>query len=456
MPEQKTKRRILVAEDVPVIAHVSQLALEDAGYLVAVVKNGQECLDQLEIFEPDLIVLDLVLPKVHGIEILKKVKGDPKFQKIGVVVCTAKSFKTELDQIRELGADDIIVKPFQKEELINAVNGFFAENAEMFAAIEFNPADLNVQPGTEPIAGVEDYNPRLNTSDISFRLWGTRGSTPISGAKYLRHGGNTTCMEIDYGDEKIIFDAGSGIRDAGLAMMAEGRPRHVHLFITHTHWDHIQGFPFFIPAFVPGYEISLYGAEGFGKSLKEIFQGQHDRDYFPVQMEDMQAKLNFHHLKEEHVQIGDINVSWEFTNHPGACLGYKIEADGRSIAFMPDNEFLKAYIGSPHELSRDSEIMTLYLKLIDFLTGVDVLIGESQYMVDEYPQKIGWGHSSISNGALLAKLADVRKWIVTHHDPMHDDDFLQDKLNLTRQIVHSLDHPIDVVHGFDGMREFLE
>ena len=397
-----------------------------------------------------------MLPRVHGIEILKKVKADPALQNIGVIICTAKSFKTEIDQINELGADDVIIKPFKKEELFNTVNGFFADRPGMFAAIKFNPADLKAQAVIQPISGVEDYRPKLNTSGISFKLWGSRGSIPVSGAKYLRHGGNTTCMEINYGDEKIIFDAGSGIRDAGLALMAEGRPRHVHLFITHTHWDHIQGFPFFIPAFVPGYEISVYGAEGFGKPLKEIFQGQLDREYFPVQMEDMQAKLSFHHLKEEHVQIGDLKVSWEFTNHPGACLSYKIEADGRSIAFMPDNEFLKAYIGSPHEISRDSEIMALSLKLVDFLADVDVLIAESQYMVGEYPQKIGWGHSSVSNGALLAKLANVRKWVVTHHDPMHDDDFLQDKLNLTRQIVYSLDHQIDVVHGFDGMREFLE
>jgi len=298
------------------------------------------------------------------------------------------------------------------------------------------------------------FKPCLETARGRFSLWGTRGSTPTPGARFLRHGGNTSCLSVTYGEEKFIFDAGSGIRDLGQSIMAQ-TSRKLHLFITHTHWDHIQGFPFFTPAYVPEFEIDIYGAEGFGKDLESIFRGQLDRDYFPVQMDDLNSSISFKHLVENPVVLGDVKVWWEFAQHPGATVGYKIDVAGYRIAWIPDNEFLQGYTGPPDALTRDHPLVVPYRKMIEFLSDCDVVIHEAQYTNDEYPDKIAWGHSSVSNVCLLIKFAGVRRWIVTHHDPMHDDAFLETKLNITRQLLQRLRHECQVVHGYDGLTECL-
>jgi len=309
-------------------------------------------------------------------------------------------------------------------------------------------------PTDDPDSTQEPYHPVLDTTRARFKLWGTRGSTPTPGAQFLRTGGNTSCMSVASGGELFIFDAGSGIRDLGLEMLT-APPRKVHLFITHTHWDHIQGFPFFGPAYVPGFEILIYGAEGFGKDLKAVFRGQLDREYFPVQMEDMQSRLHFRHLTANPLRAGSARVSWEFAQHPGATVGYKIEIGGKKIAWVPDNEFLQGYTGSPGEITRDHPLALPYAAMIDFLSDADVVIHEAQYTPEEYPGKIRWGHSSVSNACVLMKLAGVPRWVVTHHDPLHDDTFLEAKLNLTRQILEQIGHPIYVSHGYDGRTEFF-
>ena len=262
-------------------------------------------------------------------------------------------------------------------------------------------------------------------------------------------------MSLRVGDELIIFDAGTGIRDLGIEIMG-GDIRKVHLFVTHTHWDHIQGFPFFLPAYTPGYQIVVYGSKVFGKNLEAIFRGQLDREYFPVQMEDMQSDLQFRHLQDTPVEIGGAKITWEFANHSLPTVGYKIEVGGRTLVWMPDNAFLAGYTGPPHNLAREHELVAPYEKIIAFLFGADVVIHEAQYTAEEYATKKGWGHSSVPNACVLMKVAAIRRWIVTHHDPMHDDEFLETKLNLTRQILEEIGHaPIDVIHGYDRMTEYL-
>jgi phosphoribosyl 1,2-cyclic phosphodiesterase len=287
-----------------------------------------------------------------------------------------------------------------------------------------------------------------------FNLWGTRGSTPVPGARFIRHGGNTSCMSITYGDERFIFDAGSGIRDLGMELMS-GSHRELQLFVTHTHWDHIQGFPFFTPAYTPGFHITIHGAEGFGKDLRSVFQNQLERDFFPVQMEDMEASLDFRHLADNPVKFGDVKIYWTFAQHPGATVGYKIDVAGYKIAWMPDNEFLQGYTGPPDDITIDHPLIAPYLKMIDFLRDVDLLIHEAQYTTEEYPKRVQWGHSSVANVCVLVKLAGIRRWLVTHHDPMHDDAFLETKLNVTRQLFARLGHEVQVSHGYDGLTEYL-
>jgi phosphoribosyl 1,2-cyclic phosphodiesterase/CheY-like chemotaxis protein len=434
-----TKLRILIAEDVNVIALTMARALEKAGFTVEIARDGAECLSKALASVPDLVVLDMMLPKMTGIEVLQALRAATATQKVKVLMCSAKDFKAEREEAGRLGAVDYLIKSADPSVLVKKVQSLLVNSSSAEAARAL-PA--------------EAWKPALNTSRPHFTLWGTRGSTPTLGCRFQRHGGNTSCMSFREGDDMFIFDAGSGIRDLGLELMANG-PRRLHLFITHTHWDHIQGFPFFAPAYTPGFEITVYGAAGSGKDLKSIFSGQLDRDYFPVQMDAMQARIEFRHLHETPIEIGGVKVSWEFTRHPLPTLGYKISVGGRNIVWMPDNEVLQGYTGAPAELPSDHPQLAGDGKIIRFLQGSDVVIHEAQYTPEEYPTKIGWGHSSLGNAAALMKLAGVRRWIVTHHDPMHDDGFLEKKLNLTRQIFEDLEHKIQVTHGYDGMTEFL-
>jgi phosphoribosyl 1,2-cyclic phosphodiesterase len=285
-------------------------------------------------------------------------------------------------------------------------------------------------------------------------LWGTRGSSPTPGGRYIRHGGHTSCLSVLHDGMQLIFDAGSGIRELGRELM-DGPPQHLHLFITHTHWDHIQGFPFFPPAYTPGWEIEIYGAKHLNKPLRSVFKGQLDREYFPVQMEDMRAHLGFHHLHEDPITIEGMKVSWIHVDHPGTTLGYKIEVEGKKIVWIPDNEFLKGHLDPLDDITRESEIMLPYLPLLDFVSGADTLIHEAQYTDEEYLHKVGWGHSSVGNACLLAHLAGVKRWVVTHHDPTHDDAFLETKLNQTRRLLNRLGSSVQVSHAYDGQTEYI-
>ncbi len=285
-------------------------------------------------------------------------------------------------------------------------------------------------------------------------LWGSRGSSPTPGGRYIRHGGHTSCMSLTHDGVQFIFDAGSGIRELGRSLM-EDPPRQLHLFITHTHWDHIQGFPFFVPAYTPGWEIEIYGAKNFNKPLKSVFKGQLDREYFPVQMQDMRAHLDFHHLHESSMTIEGVTISWVQTCHPGTTLGFKIEVEGKKIVWMPDNEFLRGHLDPLEELTRDSEIVQPHLPVLDFITGADLLFHEAQYTDEEYLHKIDWGHSSVGNACALANMAGVKRWVITHHDPAHDDGFLETKLNMTRRLLDRMGSKVQVAHGYDGLTEYL-
>jgi phosphoribosyl 1,2-cyclic phosphodiesterase len=374
-------------------------------------------------------------------EVLRRLKADPATSGIGVIICTARKYKADQDQALELGAFSVLFKPFENAELLRMVDGFLTGGEKRES-----------QSGLLPTGDV--YLPQLPVDRWLYRLWGTRGSIPVSGQRFVRHGGNTSCLELALGDASIIVDAGSGIRDLGLKLVRRP-PRRIHILITHTHWDHIQGFPFFAPAYVPGFEIVIHGVPGFGMDLKSIFTGQLARDYFPVQLQDMRAKIEFHRMEQQTLELDGARIEWEFTHHPAATVGFKFALGGKTLAWVSDNEFMYGYLGAPRRITRESDEVTAHRRLVDFLTDVDLLIAEAQYTNEEYPSKIGWGHSSLTNACALTRLTRAKSWIVTHHDPLHDDEFLDQKLNLTREVLGSLDCPAPVSHGYDGMTGYL-
>ena len=443
MVDKRNYLRVLVAEDVEAIAQFMERLLTQLGYQVEIVSDGAMCLEKLSTERFDLAILDIMMPKMHGIEVLRRIRSNSQTSSIGVIICTAKGYKPELDCARELGIAGIVEKPFQPAELLRAVDDYFRS---VIDAMPLPTAQQRKEPAP--------YLPVLDENRPTFRLWGTRGSVPVSSPQTFRHGGNTSCMSLEFENDLIVLDAGSGLRELGLTLAGK-KPRTIHLFISHTHWDHIQGFPFFAPIYIPGFEIKIYGAMGLGKDLRSLLSEQLDRDFFPVQMKDMGANLEFINLEEGPITIGRFRVFWTFTQHPGAILGFKVETSGNSMAYVCDNEFLKGYLGHPSEAAQVEGLLDAPAALVDFLKGVDLLVGEAQYTNEEYRSKIGWGHSSLSNVCLMAKLAEIKRWIVVHHDPMHDDEFLHRKLNLTRRILKEMDYAIEVEHGFDGMTGYL-
>lgn len=436
-------KKILIVDDSDEMRFIMKSYITEEGYLVDTASSGEACLAKVPSFRPDIILLDIMMPGIHGFDVLKQLKSDPSTATINVIICSAKDYKPERDLAIQQGASGYLAKPFTKEELLGALNQFASQ-----------PQQTESRPAAPQQKSEERYNLAVSSTKPFIHFWGTRGSIPVSGSSFVRHGGNTPCLEINDGNTTIIIDAGTGIRELGLKLMKEpARP--LHLFIGHTHWDHIQGFPFFTPAYRPGTSLRVYGASGFGKDLKSIFSGQLDADYFPVQLEDFPSSIEFKQLTDNPVVIGKTKIHWEYVHHPGAAVGFKFNLGKKTIVYITDNEFLKGYLGAPDVGLIDKEMLARYSSLIEFIRDADVLISESQYTNAEYPQKIGWGHTMLSNGCLLCKLGNVRRWIVTHHDPMHTDEFLSEKLLQTHQILDSIEYNIPVSHAFDGLTEYF-
>jgi phosphoribosyl 1,2-cyclic phosphodiesterase len=271
------------------------------------------------------------------------------------------------------------------------------------------------------------------------RFWGTRGSIATPGPATANYGGNTSCVEIRAGNEVLIFDAGTGIRPLGLALMEEfgTRPFTVHLFISHAHWDHIQGFPFFTPAYVDTVNLNVYGASGQRRSLEKLLRGLMDTDYFPVALGDLAASLSTTEFRGDDFKIGDVTVSGCYLNHPGMALGYRVRHGGKTVVYATDHEPYRntlADLGGRGEAGRryGAELDT---ELIRFLEDADLYIGEAQYTEEEYKAKIGWGHSPLSATVGVALAARVRALALFHHDPMHTDDVVADMVMRAQQLI---------------------
>lgn len=273
------------------------------------------------------------------------------------------------------------------------------------------------------------------------QFWGTRGSIATPGPETTIHGGNTSCVELRCGSDILIFDAGTGLRRLGLSLMEEfgERPLTVHLFISHTHWDHIQGFPFFTPAYSPRTTIHVYGSTGQGHPLEKILRGQMQGEYFPVALGELKATIDVHEYKGEPFQIGDASVSAMYLNHPGMTLGYRVAYGGKSFVYATDNEPYQQtleHLGQRAESGREFG-RRLDADFVQFIAGTDIYIGEAQYTDEEYPARIGWGHSSISATVEVALEAKVRALAFFHHDPLHDDSAVAAMTQTAIQLIES-------------------
>jgi phosphoribosyl 1,2-cyclic phosphodiesterase len=251
---------------------------------------------------------------------------------------------------------------------------------------------------------------------MQVRFWGTRGSIATPGPTTLRYGGNTACVEVRLEDDTLlIFDAGTGLRACGHALLAHPGPVRAHLFLSHTHWDHIQGLPFFLPAYSAGTELTILGPAPGRRTLEQIVTGQMRRPYFPIPMHAMAARITF-------VQLGDgsvvplpngVTVEAGLVNHPGCTLGYRLTVHGTVLTYTTDNEPFGDAAASQH-LAHPADHVALARE-------ADLLIQDAQYTPEEYAHRVGWGHSTYLDALQLAQQAQAKRLVLFHHDPSHTD-----------------------------------
>ncbi|NEQ43892.1 MAG: MBL fold metallo-hydrolase [Leptolyngbya sp. SIOISBB] len=248
------------------------------------------------------------------------------------------------------------------------------------------------------------------------RFWGVRGSIACPGSHTVRYGGNTSCIEMRVGGKLLIFDGGTGLRELGMKLLSE-MPMDATMFFTHSHWDHIQGFPFFVPAFVPGNKINIYGAIApNGSTIEQRLNDQMLHPNFPVPLQIMGADMKFCDIDiGEAVELGDVKVQNTLLNHPGEAVGYRVSWNGKTAAYITDTEHF------PDRLDEN----VLWLS-----QDADVMIYDSTYTDNEYhnekSSKVGWGHSTWQEAVKIAKAANVKQLVIFHHDPLHNDDFMDE------------------------------
>lgn len=264
---------------------------------------------------------------------------------------------------------------------------------------------------------------------MELRFWGVRGSIPTPGPETVRVGGNTSCVELRADGEHIVLDAGSGIRPLGRSLSEEfaAQPLTITLLVTHTHWDHIQGFPFFVPAYNPRNHVRILGYEGAREDLQATLAGQMESPYFPIALAQMPGNIIIEELKSLEFTIGSIVGRACHVNHPGVCVGYRLETSAGSVCYIPDHES-----GPPME--PESVAHTLEEKVIAFIQNADVLILDAQYTAEEYGTHIGWGHGCLDHVVRVAKAGKVKHLYLFHHDPAHDDAFLEAMLAQAQEL----------------------
>jgi diguanylate cyclase (GGDEF)-like protein len=283
------------------------------------------------------------------------------------------------------------------------------------------------------------------------RFWGTRGSIPSPGPGTVHFGGNTSCVELQSNDGNLfIFDCGTGIRELGRSLLSKpDPPARVHILIGHTHWDHIQGFPFFAPVFLPRTEINIYAPLGFQRSLEDAMSGQMQYSYFPVKLQELSGRIYYTELDEGFFRIGDCLVETQYLNHTAPTIGYRVTEGSTSIAYITDHEPFWQSDGAEFQHPGDQ----LH---VDFVRDVDLLIHDAQYSEEEYKDKVGWGHSPMGYVADVAAAAAVKRLALFHHDPTHDDAWIKEQeLKLSRKL-GTLEPPIEVFAAAEHMELQIE
>ncbi len=434
------KKRILIAEgNIPFLETLLK-SKEARSYEICAVTTGPECLDKMRAFLPELLFVDLMLPKMHGIEVLKEIRKHPETEHFGVIITSEEPMIQNHHAALTEGATYFLAKPCTPQELFALADTFFKG--------ALNPAPFIGQSSS---ASSSKKISDLPTPKNYIKFWGTRGSNAVSGPDYVRFGGNTCCIEIRYGKDRCIIDAGTGIRPLGDLLEIE-QEEHIHLILSHTHWDHVAGFPFFHPIYDTAHKLTIFSPVGYEKNTHDLFEDMFAYAYFPVRLDDIQARITFQDIRDgDKIQIGTMRIEAHYAYHPGPTLCFKIYAGDHIIGYTTDNEVLLGYHGPVKDIVDGHPLLEPHLSQIAFFQDCTLWIHEAQYTPAEYKNKVGWGHSSITNASILASHCKIKSWIVTHHDPSHTDEILLKKAQLHQDILSSNHIDCHIQLAFDGL-----
>ena len=422
-------QKILIIEDDQAIAEYAIMVLERENFEVRRAADGKEGLALADEFRPDLVVLDLMMPGIHGYEVCQKLRESEISTNLKILITSTKSYDADLAGAGASGANSYMTKPYRGAELAAEVKRLLNGGTDKLAMSNGSHKD-DIQDTRTQRQRIEPQPAPSGEKGgaLSVRFWGTRGSTPAPGPFTMRYGGNTSCTEIRFGDQIFIVDCGTGLRELGINLLDEFKDKAIegHLFVGHTHWDHIQGFPFFTPFYIPQNKFNLYSVRGAGKSLERVFNGQMAADYFPVPLRSLSSQIKFIEL-EAAIDIGDVHVSFHHLNHPGVAIGFRFEYYGKVVTYISDHETFSRLSGeSDMTLKQDRAIA-------QFAKGSDVLICEAQYDEEEYKIKKGWGHSTFNDAVDRAIEAECKHLVLFHHDPVHTDDIMDGYVGYCRK-----------------------
>lgn len=360
--------------------------MELEGYEVRTFTSSPEALQSILDDPPSCVVTDLMMPELDGVELTRTLRTVPALADLKIVVLSGKIYQTDRDRAIQAGADTFLSKSRGNPE--------------------------------ETLKSIID----LIQDRLVLKFWGCRGTIPVPGPDTVKYGGNTSCVSLTFPDEHIfIFDSGTGIKALGNELMEQGRRQFTGtIFLSHPHWDHINFIPFFRPFFVPGNQFTIVGSPVNDLSVEQLVNNQMGGVHFPITTREFGAQVLYKDIGEGSHRFGPAEVETMLLCHPGNCLGFSVAYKSKKICYVTDNELF------PEDSNMYSS--NYVTRLIEFVKDADILITDTTYFDDEYPAKIGWGHSNLTSVCELAHQARVKQLFLFHHDPDQDDRALERKL----------------------------